>query len=760
VIRFVLLLSILGASPTHDAERRASETFADAGYRFCHEDDYPLGDDERAFCPLLGETSSVCPSLPAACRREPRPIERGGPPPGIAPKCESGSRCLAGRTSGRDERVGVRRFEGAPGGAPGGEGKGSESAASDGDRAHAAPGASGGTSGKGGEKQENGAAPSPGRSGQEKPPVSGSPAPGGGERPRPPDARPPPPEPEAASGAARFLFFALLAAFVGFVAWMVLKNVLSERDELGGEEIPDEPSDKLPGEKRRAPSGPVETDVARLLARAREAARRGAFGPAIDDVHAALLRRLDGDGIIEIHASRTNGDYVRVLRRERPELAPEVRAIVTDVESVQFGAREPSAEVFARIHDRVVPLVTRALTIAFTLLGLSSILSCDGLGRDARDPDAFRGDTSPSGTHAVFDLLSERGSAEGVDVVHREEPLSRLPDPRSDTLVLFSDFPLEDGDLERLRAWVEEGGDLVFAGHRALPAWAGAHFVPDATASAPGEVFYPAQAEFGKPMLVLPPGPVIRATDANVILVRGTDAYATAQSVGLGTVVVLADDRLFTNIALTFEGNAAFLTTLLRSLNRRVELCDAFTALGARTAIDSLSRAHLFPILGQLLLVLALYVVWRGRAFGLLRDPDTSRRRAFVEHVRALGLAHARAGASRHALGLYAGWAIERLRERLPREGRNGLSGLAEAIAARSGKPTGEVMRILVEATDAHRDVAPPSGRSGAWPGRSSRKAGKDRARAESDFAVMRALDHFLALTSRERRARKGTPNV
>ncbi|HVK64338.1 MAG TPA: DUF4350 domain-containing protein [Polyangium sp.] len=765
MIKFVVLLSVLGASPVYNADERVREVLTDARYRFCHEDDYPLGADERTFCPLVGESSEVCPSLVAACRKPSAPIEKGGPPPGISPSCKAGSRCLAGRSSGRDDRTAVRRFEGTSGsssgdGAPG-DGNGKGGPGGDGNSAGSGtPGQDkpGGEQGQEGSGEVSGSGKPGGKDGPGKPGGGPGQNPGAGEGkgqadPKPAEPPPPPPAPPeptvvAASGFARVLFFVLLGGFIAFVAWMVLKNVLADRDAPEDEPLPEDLPANAPGPRREGPRGPVETDVARLLARARTAAQRGAFGPAIDDVYAALLRRLDGDGIIEIHASRTNGDYVRALRRERPDIAADVRTIVTDVESVQFGSRAPSAEAFARIHDRVVPLVSRALGILAVLLGLSATVSCGRVAALDESDGVFRGDTSPSGTHGVGAMLS----AYGIDFHHRRGPLDKLPDADDTTLLVLPDLDISAADFRRLQSWVESGGDLVVAGVQGLPAWAGASLDLDNVSEGDIVVSPGYRSDLGELVLAVPRGPSLALTDAAPMLARSNGVYASFKQVGDGRVIVLADDKLFMNVALTVEENAAFLISLFRPLHREVELCDAWTSLGADTPLETLGRAHLLPILLQLVLLLGLFFLWQGRAFGVLRDPPANRRRAFADHVRALGLAYARAGASRHALGLYATWAVERLRERVPREGRQGLSGLAEGIGVRVGKPTGEVMRVLVEATEAQKEAAPASLRPGEVPGRAR---GKDRAQAASDFAVMRALDHFLARTSRERSRKK-----
>jgi hypothetical protein len=271
-----------------------------------------------------------------------------------------------------------------------------------------------------------------------------------------------------------------------------------------------------------------------------------------------------------------------------------------------------------------------------------------------------------------------------------------------------------------------------------------------------------AQGEFGELDLAIPAGPTLRPTGGEVLLAREDgEPYAVHRRLGSsgilgGHVVVLADDRLFTNIALTAGENGAFLISLFRALRPEVEICDAWTGAGADTPLDTIASAHMTPILLQLLALLVAFFLWKGRAFGVLRDPPSFQRRAFADHVRALGMAYARAGASRHVLGLYAAWAIEKLRDRVPRGGRFGLAPLADAIAARTGQPQGEVMRVLVEAHDAQKEAAPPSMRSGPLSTSKSRAAA--RAASTADFALMRALDQFLTATGRERRRRGKTP--
>jgi hypothetical protein len=547
------------------------------------------------------------------------------------------------------------------------------------------------------------------------------------------------------SGFAQVLFFALLAAGIFVVVRALLKNLKRERDDA--EVKDDAPPAADPAAGPPAVRGPIETDVERLLARARAAAARGEYARAVDDAYAALLRRLDGDGLIEIHPSRTNGDYVRNLR-DRPDLKGAVRGIVRDVEGVQFGATPPSEPVFRSVLERVIPLVSRALSILIVFLGLSSALSCVPHGSEGDDE---RAGTSPTGTQAIVEVMTRQG----VKIRHRNESLAKLERPMA--VVLRSSVRLDADGWKHLLEWVrEKGGSLILAGVDGIPDEIGEHDLYD-TESSP-EVTGQPDLWVGSPTLSLPPGrrlaPRTGATGVSdagedVLLVRRDSIVATEHRLGKGRVIVFADDRLFTNEALAVAEDAAFLLTTLFhasvSREREVELCDQWTGAGAQTPVESMRNAHMTPVVIQLFVLLALLFLWKGLAFARLRDPPAGTRRSFADHARALGTAYGRARASHHVAGLYSVWALDRLRERMQRSGRPGLIALAEGIATRTGRPVGEVMQVLVEASGA-RDEAPPSSfRPSSRRGPTPPPRGKDS--AEADFELMRALASFLTAT-------------
>src|SRR4029079_1646757 len=83
---------------------------------------------------------------------------------------------------------------------------------------------------------------------------------------------------------------------------------------------------------------PIQTGSAEsLLERAEAALARGDLRAALFGFLHAALRALDVRGAIRIARDRTNGEYVRSYADEGAR--PELRAIVREVDVVQFGGR-------------------------------------------------------------------------------------------------------------------------------------------------------------------------------------------------------------------------------------------------------------------------------------------------------------------------------------------------------------------------------------------------------------------------------------
>jgi hypothetical protein len=76
---------------------------------------------------------------------------------------------------------------------------------------------------------------------------------------------------------------------------------------------------------------------------------------------------------------------------------------------------------------------------------------------------------------------------------------------------------------------------------------------------------------------------------------------------------------------------------------------------------------------------------------------------------------------------------------------------LAEAISLRTGRPIGEVMQVLMEATGAREEVAPPSsfrpGASAPPPPQQAPPHVPPQSGSARDFWIMEELSRYLAAT-------------
>ncbi|MEZ4315620.1 MAG: DUF4350 domain-containing protein, partial [Polyangiaceae bacterium] len=342
------------------------------------------------------------------------------------------------------------------------------------------------------------------------------------------------------------------------------------------------------------------------------------------------------------------------------------------------------------------------------------------------------------------ELLEERGR----DVTHRTDPLGNIEDEStSKVLVLLRGASIDKDTWRRVIAWTREGGTLVVAGLRHLPKELGAEPTndPSEEATLTRQSSYEYGYKYSEYTVRAPTGTSLRTDlgESSWVLARGEEPYAVSRYVGKGRAFVFAERALFTNIAFTVADSGAFTVELLDDLGKDdIEICDVWTGAGAGSPLEAMDRANLTPVIAQLLAVILLFLVWRGAHFGQPRDPRPKSRRAFADHVKALGHIYHRASASEHALGNFSAWAIERLRERYFRGARSGLSPLAEAISARTGVAESEVMRVLVEAQSARETSGPPSSfRPGYRP---DFRAPPKNADEQKNLQLIRALFNFL----------------
>lgn len=640
------LLATLALEPSLDrAKEETRQILADDKYGFCHDPRYPLTDTEAAWCPPVGpEKNPRCPAFRSACDA-PRAVMQD-----------------LGRFSFSRGGDGETRDSG-----------GDQDATKD------EPDDKGGgdkTGGKSGKRKD----------------------------PRREVLMEDESLPEL-GGLGYVMFWVILGAGVLLLIYVIVMNSSRHKADAAAPEEP-APAELGPAPAVEGPSEQLVRDVSALLEQARAAASAGDFTKAIQRVHAALLHRLDHDGLIRVAPFRTNGDYVRDLQ-PRPELRSSVREIVRDVEQVQFGTASPDASLYDRVLKRVVPIATRRGETLLLLLGLT-LLSCD----PAKN---YPFDRSPSGANAVIEL----GARYGVDIKYRTTALADLDpdeelgdDDRGRALVLLHDAPIPtSGEWLNLLAWADEGHHLILAGV-APPTELAVRLDHHVARSHELAVTGNAIAGLADLDLITADDTALVTTDdAAIPLVDYStgETYAVQFERGYrgGDVTVFADDRLFTSGGMMLADNPEFLMRLLKELGaREVELADGLLDLGADTPAEAIANTHLTPFILQMMALLAILYFWRGVRFGRPHDPPSRSRRQFAEHVEALGSQYARARASRHAVRMYATWALDRLREKTLTSRQPGLYPLAQAIAGRTGDDENRVMETLAEASSLQGDAA------------------------------------------------------
>jgi hypothetical protein len=497
----------------------------------------------------------------------------------------------------------------------------------------------------------------------------------------------------------RLLLWILLGLGLGMLVFVLVRHFLDrEHKDVVAAAAPTSESQEMAAVLARQ----VETDVQRLLARARAEAAAGDFRAAVGSVYAALLRRLEGAGVVRVEPDQTNGDYLGMVKQQRPAIARRMAEVVDSVELAQFGEANVTRAGFDGVWLRVTGLLAERIGLLVCVVaGLGLLLG--GCGQPRADWEH-----SPSGRAGVVAFLGKRG----FTLHERLVTVAKIGESKAEQLVLFPGAQLRADDWKALARWIERGGHslIVAGGQRELPGWIGMRVVADAVGAS--GVITPAEA-FAKEWGALP----IRVPGANrlecgpgseTVLGRKPVVYAAMRWFGEhgdGRVVVLADDYLLRNASLLLADNALALDTLLRGWGASIELAGDLTGLVAKNPVESVQRGRLGPALLQLAACLLLFFVCKGARFGRPVPAQKLERREFAEHVAALGLHYARARAERVALGTLGAYAVERLRERFGVHVDRSLSGLAEAVAARSGRPVGEVMRMFLEARDAGKGV-------------------------------------------------------
>ena len=265
------------------------------------------------------------------------------------------------------------------------------------------------------------------------------------------------------------MLVAVLVAFVVVIGTAIARNI--SRRKRDKEQV-DEPIAKGPEAPLPVERGPIETDVERLLARARAAAMRGDYRGALDDTYASAppaprRRRPHRDSPLA-HQRRLHPNAPRKARRDGPcagrlpgRRARSLWCGTALRGGLPIGARPRRSP--GESGPRCPVSVSRRLhgPLCIPHHGTAS-----GSGT--------RADTSPSGTAALVEVLEKHE----FKVRYRLEGLDKLEKPL--TLVILPGAEIDAGGWKHLLTWVrEQGGRLVLAGISNLPEELNLRTTPD-----------------------------------------------------------------------------------------------------------------------------------------------------------------------------------------------------------------------------------------------------------------------------------------
>lgn len=522
-------------------------------------------------------------------------------------------------------------------------------------------------------------------------------------------------------GALQFLVWAFLGVVLALIVFFVVRALAARRPGAGDED----PVFAAPDQQVTIDEGLGE--VALLLRRAQEASSRDP-GLALMLLYAALLRHLEERQLIEWDPARTNRDYVRAVRGRSP-LARPMADLVREVERVKFGHRAAEQAAFERLWKAVAPQLGAALVM---LAGVFGLTGC--------------GDPGLDGTAAFNEIVR----AQGYELERWSRPLDTLGPDDPPVVLDTAGLALDAAVLDTVHDAMLGGGRILVLGSRtgAFPSWPNLTLVngdPEQAAeggsSSPDEPAPSDSADAGRDDDASVPQPApswkLSATallpdvaglegrlprqmrfvlddgerdPPEVLFEREGRPFAVRWRSEKGQVVFAADRRLFANGAMAVPANVQLAMALVESMagdDQTLALASVGVVRPPQSSAQSLGRAGLWLFMLQALLALGLLFWARGAAFGTLRTRDARRRRAFSEHVEAVGLALERHRGSAIAASMYATWALDRLRRRFGREVEgHEPAALARALHRALGDDETSLLRLLEQADLLRREPA------------------------------------------------------
>jgi hypothetical protein len=561
-----------------------------------------------------------------------------------------------------------------------------------------------------------------------------------------------PPPPPLAFGVLGSLAQALVWMLVAAIVLAVLVPIVRALARARKDKALSEPERRAAPVPAKAVEEEVITDEELLLRRAEQLMRGAEYAAAIQLFLAASLRALDKRGALRIARERTNGEYVRACSDSSAK--PVLREIVREVDRAQFGGEAPTEATTSAVRQRAMAIVRALPALMLGVLVAACTLGCRGQmlpGRTAPVAD------DPAGDEVFRELLRRQGAhVETLDrsLASLEPPADSERDPA--VVVDMERTVVDDETSEHLVEWVSKGGVLVLLGSPS--SWPRV-FGKAESATATGKLTVTARRLLARSAMGAPdtsrdeeadggsyasPEPVEDEEDeeegapvyaealehANLVRHAAIElggqrervawfddgpTYAAVVSHGKGYVLGVASAELVTNIGLARPGNAAAMVAILSNADRlHFRLAEHEDGVSPPTSpIAALTRAGLGPgLLHALFATLVLFLAVGVRLARPKPAPPPTRR-AFAEHVEAVGALYAKTRSAPHALAAYARFVDERLRARMPRGSNDIPAFLASraklpleacqrlwgrAMAAKGGAhPTGDELAVLKE---------------------------------------------------------------
>jgi len=346
--------------------------------------------------------------------------------------------------------------------------------------------------------------------------------------------------------------------------------------------------------------------------------------------------------------------------------------------------------------------------VVFVLLVAGAILFSTGQGNKEEVPSTYS--TASDGAKAAYLLLKELGYTES----RWERPLSALPDPTGQVLILADPFQAATiAEKQGLAKFISDGGHVIAAGFFVET------YLPKATIKPDFESLFtwqkaspvaPSPITRAAPEIVLAPQTYWDAPlNANALYEQGGHTRVVKYLYGKGDVIWWASATPMTNAGLKESGNLDFFLACIGDGHPQI-LWDEYIHGYRETDTHSVVRTPVFWIFLQLGLISLAVIATFSRRNGPIFPLITQSRLSPLEFVQTLGGLYKHAKASPVAVDIsyqrFRYW----LTRRLGMANNASLNDLRSALSDRMHFPEEEALfNTLTQCESARYNPSLPS---------------------------------------------------